>query len=96
MKAPIAFDITTPQTASEPPRKPRAFALDEVAELPAAVESYSDPSTATEDIAPRLAGPNWLVRILLGAAGLLLSLGIGCHQPWPLDVGGAAERVELA
>lgn len=93
MKAPIAFDITTPETASEPPRKPRAFALDEVAELPAAVESYSDPSTATEDIAPRLAGPNWLVRILLGAAGLLLSLGIGlaldslianlfATQPW--------------
>src|SRR5690606_3251791 len=59
------------------PRAPRAFAADDAVTAMATVESFSDPAPdpATLPVPPRRAG--WLVRLLWGTAGLLVSLGLG-------------------
>lgn len=93
MKAPIAFDLPPPSAPDTPARAPRAFALEEVGEIPQTVESYSDPKPADADGTPAQPRANWLARILLASAGLLLSLAIGlaidsliaelfATQPW--------------
>lgn len=77
MKRPTAIPLDPQTAAAAETRAPRAFATGEVAELPAAIDSFSDPAPDPETvpIAPRRR--NWLVRILIGAAGLLVSLGLG-------------------
>ena len=58
-------------------RKPRAFAADDVAELPATIDSLSDPApdAATMPLPPKRMG--WLGRILWVTASALISLGLG-------------------
>lgn len=77
MKRPMAVPLSGVSEAAAELRVPRAFAPDDVADVPATVESYSDPlpDPATLAVpAPRL---GWLGRILWTTAGLLASLGLG-------------------
>ena len=77
MKRPTAIPLDPNKTAGIEARAPRAFAPDDVTELPAIVESLSDPAPDPETVplTPRRA--NWLVRLLWSTAGLLVSLGLG-------------------
>jgi putative membrane protein len=77
MKRPIAIPLTTDRAPAAELRGPKAFAPEDVADLPAIVDSFSDPLPDPETIpvpAPRM---GWLARLLWGTAGLLVSLAIG-------------------
>ena len=77
MKRPVAFPIEDEGSATAAPRTPRAFAADEVADVPAVVASYSD-APADPDTAPVPPRKHsWLARILWTSAGALISLGLG-------------------
>lgn len=77
MKRPVAIPLNGESVAAADVRAPRAFAASDIADVPATVESYSDPlpDPATLPIAPKRA--NWLARILGATASLLVSLALG-------------------
>lgn len=77
MKRPVAIPLSGEAATAAEARTPRAFAANAVADVPATVDSYSDPAPDPETIAvpaPRL---GWLGRVLWTTAGLLISLGLG-------------------
>ena len=77
MKRPTAIPLD-PETATElEARAPRAFAPEDVADLPATVDSMSDAATDPDIMPLRPRQANWLVRLLWTTAGLLVSLGLG-------------------
>ena len=77
MKRPTAIPLDPREPPATPARAPRAFAADDIPDLPATVDTLTDaaPDPETVPIAPRKA--NWLVRLLWTTAGLLVSLGLG-------------------
>lgn len=77
MKRPTAIPLDRQSAAEIEIRLPKAFAPGEVAELSAQIESLSDPAAAPETLALATGRPNWLVRVPVTTAGLLVSLGLG-------------------
>lgn len=77
MKRPTAIPLDTEAAAEIETRAPRAFAATEVAELPASIDTFSDPEPDPETIPVAAPRTNWLVRLLVTTAGLLVSLGLG-------------------
>ncbi len=77
MKRPTAIPLEPQQAAWIAARAPRAFAPDEVTELPATVDSLSDPLPDSETVPLTARRPSWLVRLLWSTAGILVSLGLG-------------------
>ena len=77
MKRPTAFPMEGEPSASAAPRTPRAFAADEVADVPAVVASYSDSPADPETMPVPARKHSWLARILWTTAGALISLGLG-------------------
>jgi putative membrane protein len=77
MKRPTAIPLD-PETAREiEARAPRAFGPDEVTDLPATIDTLSDPKSDPEVVPLTPRKRNWLVRLLWSTAGLLVSLGLG-------------------
>jgi putative membrane protein len=77
MKRPAAIPLDPATAKSAEVRAPRAFATGEVTELPATIESFSDPAPDPETVPLTPRRVNWLVRLLWSSAGILVSLGLG-------------------
>lgn len=77
MKRPTAIPMDPEKRIDPGIRAPRAFAADEVADLPASIDTFSDPEPDPEAIPIAPPRTNWLVRLLVTTAGLLVSLGLG-------------------
>jgi putative membrane protein len=76
MKRPITIPLDAAGEVLAQPRPPRAFASADIVAATETVESLSDLPDAEADAIP-IPKMGWLRRLLLGTAGLLLSLAIG-------------------
>ena len=77
MKRPTAIPLDAAKAEQIETRAPRAFAADDIPELPATIDSLSDAPPDPETVPLTLRRTNWLVRLLWTTAGLLVSLGLG-------------------
>ncbi len=77
MKRPTAVPLDPATAAEIEARAPRAFAPSDVVDLPATVDTFSDPAPAPETLPVAPPRANWLVRLLVTTASLLVSLGLG-------------------
>jgi putative membrane protein len=77
MKRPVAIPLTESAVSAIETRAPRAFDPIDVADIPAAVESLSDPAPPPETIPVAAPKMGWLGRLLWTTAGLLISLALG-------------------
>lgn len=75
MKRPIAIPLSDEERPAVQRRGPRVFAPHDAVPTTDLVQSYSDPRPEPDTIPAR--GTNWLVRLLWGTAGLLVSLAVG-------------------
>lgn len=77
MKRPVAIPLEADDEGKVRPIAPMAMDIADLPQLPARVESLSDPDIDAEDIAPPLKRMGWIGRILFATAGVLVSLAVG-------------------
>ncbi|MEQ1771752.1 MAG: TIGR01620 family protein [Devosia sp.] len=77
MKKPTAFSLDDTNATAAPLRGPRAFAAEDVTDLPDNVVSLSDPDPAPETATVPIGRMTWLARLLWTTGGLIVSLALG-------------------